>query len=279
MLSVRKSFLFTLNFVGASSVLLGADLAVASVTWEEQAERLQHVSATLLDGVPFGEPVQRSFSLELRASVSFLPRVNSRVGSKQEKVPASPIHSVPTLQANAAVKGGLLGATGTGLQTWAGYLPAGAEKLLGVNAKLTQWCVGAALQQSWRLSSVSLFLSGGAQLSDAQLRGAITEESANDSFQARTELAFFAPGLVHVSSGFWMNVLLGGKQTESVFEIPSDGTRFSLTDTLSDASPPLFVQPGAGWLFKSGIQLGGAVIWVPERLIMPRMLLSGQVAL
>jgi hypothetical protein len=252
--------------------------AHASVTWEEQAERLQNVSATLLDGVPFGEPVQRSVSVEARAGVSFLPKVNARVGAKKEEVPASPVHAVPTLQGNIRLQGVLPGAASSGVQVWAGYLPAGAEKVLGLEASLTQWAAGAALQQGWQVGSMQMYVVTGAQYSDARIQGAITEKNAKDSFRAQTTLASGGTGLVHAASGFWSNVLVGGKKTTSVFEIPSDSTKFSLSDSLADSSLPLFAQAGTGWLHASGLQLGVAALWVPKRLVMPRLLASYQYA-
>lgn len=252
-------------------------LARAEATWEQQAERLQNVSATLLDAVPFADPVRNDASVELKAPVSFLPDVNPRVGAKKEKVPSAPVHAVPTLQGNARFLRGSSYALGA--QAWAGYLPSGGEKLFGIDARLRQWTAGGLVSPQFALGSFDAFLSLGAQYSDADLEGAITEPKAKDSFRSRTVLAFAAPGVVHRDSGLWGNVLVSAKRTKSVFEIPSDGTKFEITDRLSDSTLPVATQVAAGWSHESGLQAAGAMLFVPKRLVMPRLLLSYQYAL
>lgn len=56
--------------------------AEGSVLWIEQAQRLQEVSASLLDTIPVTIPLPNAFSLGVRADVSFLPTPNPRVGGK-----------------------------------------------------------------------------------------------------------------------------------------------------------------------------------------------------
>jgi hypothetical protein len=243
--------------------------ASANVTWEEQAERLQNVSATLLDGVPFADPAQSPMSLEGRMGVSFLPRVDPRVGAKREEVPTSPIHAIPTLQLNAR-------RSALGLQMWGGYLPPGGEEIFGIDAKFRQWSGGASAQAFFAGGAFDVGITLGAQHSDAELEGAITSANAQDNFRVRSTLAYAGPVVVHRASGLWSSAVVGVKRTRSTFEIPSDGTRIALDDRLADARPPLYSQVALGWLHASGVQVGSALLWVPERLIMPRLLLSYQ---
>lgn len=71
----------------ASLISNSAQLFAAS--WEQQAERLQMVSVSLLDAQPFLSPTadgqtKGSFRLEGKAFISVLPKMNATVGGKSE---------------------------------------------------------------------------------------------------------------------------------------------------------------------------------------------------
>lgn len=258
-------------FATLATVFAQASTAFA-ITWEEQAERLQKVSATLLDGVPFTNPVTNNFSLEIQIPLSVLPKVDSTVGAKSEKVPSSPVHTIPTLKFNSFV--GRSNLFDLGIQMWAGYLVPGAERLVGIDAKLSQVAIGGAVVPSKNIGPFHIYLSVGGQMAKAELKGAITGSDTHDEFSTNTTLIFLSPGFYEPSMRLWGNLMLGKKSTSSRFEIPSDKTVFQLEDDLSDTSLGWFVQGSLGMNFQNGIQVALAELWVPSRLLMPRLLLG-----
>lgn len=260
---------FCLVFV---NIMAASASFAAPVTWEEQAERLQNVSASLLDGAPVGEPLQNT-SAEVRAVVSFLPKVNSKIGSKSEKVPSSPVHAVPTLQFNA------VSGRAFGVQLWGGYLPPGGEKLFGIKAKLSQWQVGGAVQGILPLQGFELFLPVGFQMGKATLTGPITAADSDDDFVSTTRFLYLAPGVRFPALNVWAGVLVANKNTKSEFKISSEGTNLSLIDMLSDSSFPYVTQASVGWFHASGVQLAVSELFVPKRVTMPRLLVSYQYSL
>lgn len=242
------------------------------VTWEQQAERLQNVSAALLDGVPFSFVMPGGFYVSAGGAFSLLPEVNPRVGGKTEQVPSSPVHGIPTLQLSYGLD---LTAARVGTRLWAGYLPPGAEGLFGVEAELNQWSVGGAVSAGFAFPLPPLIgapaIELGWQRSVASVRGAITEKHAHDKFDTETQIFFLSLGLHPSTIGLHAAVLFGMKETQSTFEIPSDSTKLALTDTLSDTAFPLLSQVQLGWRMPPGITVGLAELWVPERLAMPRV--------
>lgn len=241
----------------------------STVTWEQQAERLQNVSAALLDGFPIAEPLCSDFCLTGKAIVSFLPKVDPSVGGKTEKVPSSPVHAVPTFQIDySAFKQSNVE---SGMQVWVGYLPPGGEKLVNIDAKLSQWLTGAAFLTSFGLGEWSLYSSVGFQTSSAEIHGAITAENADDSFYSRTLLFYVAPGIVSKKSGFFMNGFVASKTTSSEFRIEEDYTTLTSEDALSDAKVPFVLQATVGFRGNGGIGLAYSHLWVPDRLLMPRV--------
>ena len=265
-------FFGALFLVAGVSLLIFQPVFAQSVTWEQQAERLQNVSATLLDGLPLGEPVQ-STSVEARAIFSFLPKVNPKVGSKSEKVPSAPVHSVPTLQFNAVA------GKSFGMQLWAGYLPPGGEKLFGIKAKLSQWLVGGSVQGLLPLQGFELFAPLGFQMGKSNLKGPIASPSSDDTFTSSSRFLCVAPGIRFPALHLWAGVLLSHKNTKSEFNISSEGTNLALTDTLSDSSFPYATQFSVGWYHESGLQLALSELLVPKRITMPRLLVSYQYSL
>ena len=236
------------------------------VTWEEQAERLQNVSATLLDGVPMAEPPRGAWQLSLKSAVSILPTVNNKVGAKDEKAPAAPVHSVPQL--GAAGRLFESGSTAVYVQAWAGILLPGAERLIGVDAELSQSVFGGAA--AVRFAGWG-YLVVGVQQSDAELSGEIASQDEKDEFTAETQLTFL--GLGYVDDLLWGNLSLGTKQTTSKFTIKEDSTSLEFTDELDDSSG-LYYQGAIGYWLMPALNIGIAQLLVPKRLTMTRMFVS-----
>jgi hypothetical protein len=247
----------------------------SAVRWQDQAERLQNVNASLLDAFPVGEPFQVPRSIEIKAAISLLPKVSPRVGGKEEKVPASPAHLVPTLQGNYLFlknKG-----SGVGGHVWAGFLPPGGEKLFGISAKLTQYLAGFAGHYNYNYNAFEFFLPVGFQFTNIKVEGGITKTDAHDAFKASTNIFYMAPGVKIPAYSAWGSLLFGRKSTSSEFHIEEDATTIKIDDTLGDATFPLAIQGSLGWYY-NGIQVGLSELWVPSRVLMPRLLLSYQYA-
>jgi hypothetical protein len=241
------------------------------VNWEQQAERLERISATLLDGIPIPEPGTVKYGLGLKFDVSLLPKPNPKIGSKEEKVPSSPLHAVPTLKGY-----GLLDVSPrlrAGGFASAGYLAPGAEGLFGIKAKVSQYAAGAggSLAYKWN-PTLTLTTDVGLHATGGSVKGAITAPNAQDEFTFKTLVFYAAPGILLPSWGLWANLLLGSKSTEAELKIPSDETTLKTKDTLQDASMPLIFQAALGWSHKAtGVSAGLAYLVVPARLYMPRI--------
>lgn len=246
-------------------------------TWEQQAERLQNVSAAMLDDMPFAETPMGVSNIIVKANVSVLPKTNPKVGGKSESVPSSPIHTVPTLQGDIAKE--VIGMWTTGARIWAGYLPAGSEKLVGLKAAISQSVIGAAWINRFRLGTIEPGFECGLQKGDAKVKGAITSTDSNDEFKAQTSI-FYGAAIIRVPAWrSWSSLLIAKRRSESEFYIPADQTRMTITDSLADASPTFAEQVAIGTDLMNGVQLGIAQIYVPNRLTMTRILVGWKVAL
>lgn len=262
------SYLVSVFFLTLSSPVL-------AVEWQEQAERLQKISATLLDGYPMGEPLRAQLGVEGKAIISFLPDVDPTVGGKSEKVPSSPVHAIPTAQVNGQIP--LPADIHLGGQLWLGYLMPGTEQLVGIDASLSQSAFGFAAVPSLRLQqNLEGYVNLGYQQTSAKVKGAITAPNAKDEFSADNSFIYGAFGLIFLNADVWMSVLLGKKSTDSTFYIPSDHTRFKMHDALDDSQFGYVQQFSVGWYHPSGVQIGLAEVLVPARLLMPRLMLSYQ---
>ncbi|MEY4065804.1 MAG: hypothetical protein RIR26_2012 [Pseudomonadota bacterium] len=273
-----KSIQLVLLAVAAASAT--SQQATAAVWWYEQAERLQLVSAALLDGPPLGEPVPVSGFVEGRVLTSLLPKPNPTVGAKTEKVPAAPVHAVPTLVAGMPFKtSGRYSLVATG---WGGYLPLqrGMAKLIGINASLNQYIYGLSAENIFRLNKLNLITSLGAQSGSAVLKGAITAPEANDSFSARMNLFYISQGIQMRNLPLWGNGMILFRRGKSAFNIEAEQTEFIRDDTMADAQVPLALQFTVGVsLMKRSLHLALSEYMVPSRLVMPRASLVYQYAI
>jgi hypothetical protein len=249
----------------------------AGVWWYDQAERLQNVSATLLDSPPISEPVPvNSGFLSTRFLTSLLPKPNPQVGSKQEKVPAAPLHVVPTLVAGFPVMSS--GRYTLVTTAWGGYLPlpASVGKMIGVNASLTQFTFGASAENVFRLSNMFLITSIGFQRGRAKLEGAITAADAKDSFDATTSLFHVSQSVIGRRTPLWANGMVILRRGASKFSITREQTEFIRNDNMSDAQIPIASQVTLGLKLGSSFNAAISEYIVPDRLIMPRVSLIYQ---
>lgn len=251
--------------------------AVQAETWEQQAERLQNVSAAMLDDLPFAEMPSGLINMIVKANVSLLPKTNSTVGGKSESVPSSPVHTVPTVQGEISEE--VVTHWYSGGRLWLGYLPSGSEKLVGLNAAIKQSVYGVAWINRYQSGFVEPGFELGFQKGSAMIKGAITASDSDDEFKADTQITYGAFGLRVPEWRAWTTLMFAQRKAESEFFIPSDQTRLQLVDTLDDASPRLAEQLAVGMDLDHGVQVGVAQVFVPKRLTMTRLLMGWKVVL
>lgn len=265
------------SFLPLSAILLlaCASEARAVEVWKLQVERLQLVSGALLDAPPALEPSFQKRVVGARAVVSFLPEVNPKVGTKTEKVPSPPVHSIPSVfyyQDFLDSGGATLGA-----RAWVGYLPAFAAKLAGVDgADVSQLGFGAALHSDLMkfsaLGGMSLSTALAYQFANGKLSGQVASKAGGDTFDVKTQLAMASLGAKFNSIQAFAGAQIIYRKSASAFYIAQEENNVELEDA------GLGYQLVASKLFPYGIQVGLTELIVPERLYMPRLLLSYQYA-
>lgn len=259
---------------GFTFISLIASSAFAE-TWEQQAERLQNVSAAMLDDIPLAEMPVGASNIQLKSNISFLPKTNPTIGAKSESVPSSPVHTVPTLQCDLA--GDVLLDWTTGLRLWGGYLPAGTEGLVGLKATMTQRLYGVGWINRFKLGAIEPGFEIGIQKTAAEITGSMTASDAKDEFSVSTQIVYAAVGMRIPTWRTWINGLLATRRAESQFYIPADATNLHFIDTLDDGGASAAYQVAAGIDFSNGIQIGVGQLFVPRRLTMTRVLIGWKV--
>ena len=266
---------FLRSFAGVALAFV-AQKAEAASWWYEQAERLQLVSASLLDGAPVAEPVPTTPFIEARLLTSLLPKPDPTVGAKQEKVPAAPLHTVPTFVGGYPImKSGRFTLVGTG---WAGYLllPKSVASLMGVQATLNQYIAGGSLETFFRLKSINLITSIGGQFGSYGLEGAITAKDGEDSFKGSLTTIYLSQGVQARKIPLWANMMLLMRRGTSTFKVGKERTVFTRNDTMADSPLPLAAQITVGYTLFGSLQLAASEYMVPNRTIMPRVSVAYQ---
>ncbi len=243
-------------------LFLRMPVGLADVKWEEQAERLQQVNASLLDNLPIGEPIRGHMYIEGRTNITLLPKVNATVGGKTESVPSAPAHTVPTLVFNHVP---VQGAVDLGYRLHAGYLPAGAEKIFKLEAKLSQYSLGGAFLVRKKLMDLSLGFIAGYHQTSALLQGAITSPGASDKYAVSTSVTYFGPQFKLEKLNLWSSFIYGLRNSSSRLNIAEDSTQFDVKD-----NAPVY-QAALGYDFDSGLQLGVGEEFIANRLYAARL--------
>ncbi|NBW81074.1 hypothetical protein EBR21_04900, partial [bacterium] len=240
--------------------------ARAAAWWYEQAERLQNVSAALLDGPPISEPVPNRNFIAGRMLTSLLPKASGHIGDKDEKVPSAPVHAIPSFVAGMPLySSGKYSLVGTG---WAGLLPlpVSIAKLMGINASLTQFAFGASGENMYRLPSMILTTSVGFQYANATIDGAITAANAKDNFNATTTLFHVGQGVRARTMPLWANAMFLVRRVTSKFAITLEQTEFTRIDKMADAQIPFATQLTVGATYNKNIHFALSEYIVPDRL-------------
>jgi hypothetical protein len=256
-----------------ASFLFPTPAAAADVLWMEQAQRLQEISAALLETIPVPQPLGVGPEFALKADLSFLPSPNPTVGAKLEKLPSAPVQSIPSVAASWGTTLG--GSESLSAELWAGILPAGVEKLLGIKAALSQTHFGARIQlASARLGQARMTLGAGMARTQSTMTGQISSSEGSDLFTAHSTLSFTDLAFQHQRSGLWAGLALGKRRAESRLSIEEDDTDLEITDTLSNARQPYWSQLTLGLKGNSSWSFAVSELIVPDRIEMPRLTLA-----
>ena len=236
----------------------------------EQAQRLQEISATLLDTMPVASPIGSNLNAGVRADLSFLPSPNPRVGAKVEALPSAPVQAIRTLFGSAGLMFG--GFEAIAAEGWAGVLPKGTEKLLGIKAALIQYQYGARAEiSSTRMGAARFVLGAGLTRTQSDLTGTISSTSGSDVFKSDSLITFASTSVQHVRSGLWGALMIGRKKTTSRLTITEDQTDLEVVDTLSSARQPHWTQVSLGFNLSKSFSFALSELMVPDRLEMPRI--------
>jgi hypothetical protein len=265
------------SLVLASVVLAPVVLAPAdarAIQWETQADRLQNISATLVDGMPVPRPMKfNDVGVGMTGDVTFLPKLNPTVGAKNEKVPQAKFHLIP----NAEVVGAMtLGKSfGIGLRAYGGFLPPMPKFLSGIDAKLMQHDYGAIGDASWLVSRGWIaFGQVGWHATGGVVKGKIASKEGSDTFDFKTRIIHMSAGGMHRKSRLYAAYLVGLKDTLSKLAIAEDDTSLELRDKLDDAQIPLLSQATVGWAPSFGANVALSFLYVPNRIYTTRLSLG-----
>ena len=245
-----------------------------AILWETQADRLQLVSVSLLDGLPATRPFpSNTLGLGISADFSMLPKPNTTVGNKHDKKPFTPIHAIPTAEALIHKE---FQDSNVGLRIYGGFLPPLPKAISQLDAKLSENSYGAVAHYGFGVSAtMQVFLQTGIHFSNGALTGKLSSaDSTKDKLSFKTKNEFLSAGLQHSPSGVYAAYLTGLRQSSSTYFIDEDSTSLNLSDKLSDARIPLYSQFTVGWVPKPSLTVGFSFIYIPNRLYMPKLSLS-----
>lgn len=248
-----------------------------AVTWEEQAKRLQLVSASFLDTQPILSNVPGEggrFHLEAKSVISALPKLNTTVGAKSEEAPQPPAHGVPTVEVNFVTKRSAYG--NALMRIWGGFLPASSSRFVGMDAACEQSLRGISLGfRDEDMGLLSSTVEVGAQWGAALVKGGITEKAANDLFRVSSRLQFLSMTFSFDQlPSLWFQGQVAERRVYTYFNIPSDGTTFNFKDSSTLKSGSATSQFSVGYDFGGGFQVAAGYTNIPQRSTLPRLLVS-----
>lgn len=249
----------------------------AAVTFEDQAARLQNVNASLFDLYPKPTVPVPGYDLGAQLDFTFLPEIDGKVGSKEEKIPKAPLHLIPkaVLGAGMRTDSDILLAG----RIWAGVLPPGGESLLGLDASLFHYLTGGEVVAGFPAGASSdALLSIIAQYSAAEVEGRIASKEGKDKFETNSVLVGIGVGARHrIDENLQViaDLRVYKKSTESTFTIEEDKTSVRLKDDLSnDASFGFPLTGSLGVRFRADWSLVYTQVVVPDRVVLPSITLT-----
>jgi hypothetical protein len=262
--------------------------------WKEQTRRLIQVSASVLDDVPAGLSVMPlgNLSLDVGSTVTLVPTIDARVGSKSEGVPNAPVHLVPTLGITSVPISSKFLKSTVALRGWYGVLPSALSKVvLGDSTSFTQSKFGLEIQILDTEDSLSKSLRWGTrlyyQVSESRLSGkfsSLASNSSSDSFESKNIQSGFSLSAYHKNTGIFGELLALVRHTASEFFISEDQNLLIVRDGSMEllknfSKGTLGSQVSLGWQMSSGIQFGFAQLFIPSRINAPRLFLRYETSL
>ena len=241
--------------------------AHAGVTWEQQAERLQLVNASLLESWQFGEyPLDDTRYITTKSVISLLPEINTTVGGKTEKSVAPTFHGLPTLEANYRFSKSIVG------HAWVGYLPSGLESIANMDGTFSQSLYGAGITYT---RGRNWFFPLSFQWTKADYDGNISSSTSTviDSFSIDAFMYSAGVGYFFEKYNIWTNFLVGRKINKSIYKIQEDQTTVSLRDTMSDSTLGMTYQASIGYRGKRW-QFAIGELYQPNRILISKFLVS-----
>lgn len=227
-----------------------------AITWEEQAERLQLIGASLVESLAVAEPAEEGWSLKISGSIP--PTVNSVVGSKEESFPVPPVQAVPTVDWLFFSRGIFRSKVSLGI------LPPYAEKLVGMDARVYE--ILAGLETQWRPWESGFYFPLGFQWILAEVKGQLASALGDDRLDVRAYSLYSGIGW-DKDSNWWGTVLAIYRRNKNTFTIAEDNTRLSFVDKKVGYQAMLGRKLG-------NFRLGLGLLYIPDRLMMPRIFAS-----
>jgi len=240
--------------------LLFSVSSMASVTWQQQAERLQKVSMALTEAIPVSTPI-RNNSFDLYSEISILPKPSSTVGAKTEDTKTPPVHAAPSLRYNRNFTSSF------SARAWLGILP---PFLAGLVSEHTIFQILGGVEGQFKLPH-GFYLPVGYQLSSSKVEGEITAVGSEDRLKSMAGIAYTGLGQ-GFEQWFW-SFTFGARRNDSEFYIQEDATEFKFSDQLEENSIPLFYQGNMGLYYKS-FTVAFSQLYIPNRLLMPKVTFS-----
>jgi hypothetical protein len=115
----------------------------------------------------------------------------------------------------------------------------------------------------------------GEQTNSTFVSGGITEPEAADEFDVKTKLRFASLTIApKIFDKLWIQAQIAERTVALRFDIPADGTTFNLNDRSTAAGGNAATQFSVGYRVKGGLQAAIGVLNVPQRVTMPRLLVS-----
>ncbi|MEY3902121.1 MAG: hypothetical protein RL189_1427 [Pseudomonadota bacterium] len=269
----------TLSVILAFFAIFSLEQTASAEVWKLQTERLIQVSGSLLDDIPSGVTNNSSLlGIDVGGTATLLPRVNPKVGSKQEGVPSAPAHFVPTFALSASSDSLFASKYSFALRGWYGLLPATVSRLVvGRNTQFDQMKIGLELsvleKRQQFFTGISLAGKAFYQTGDAQLKGYFSTQDqvrAKDSFEVTTSVGGISLIALHDSSGAFFETLGLIRTSKTEFYISEDDNLIVVGDGLNRnslelGSGTLGGQISLGWNANTYFQIGVSQLILPER--------------
>lgn len=237
--------------------------AASDTVSQEKVVRVIRVSGAYFDLVPPSEPLVDTTEFTLGSMISFLPKIDEP--DLIQDMPS--VHGIPLLRSSFRLT--RVGDCSVVQSVTAGTLISGLERLFGVTAKPRQWLLGTSVG----LLRPGTITHGGVFAGIQHVRTSISgvEFPVPSDIVTASSLIFAGVSAELNEVPFWIGATVGKKSTDIVVK-SDDQVLLADTDTLSDSSMGEWLEGSAGYTFREmGLSVGISELWVPDRLLMLRV--------